>query len=208
MIGADLAGRLLPLPTSILPGGGRFVMPGVPGARDSMDEKHTDTGSDPAEQSLRAMAPGDLDAVLAIEGRCHSHPWTAEHFAGELANPHSRLVVLSRAGRLAGFICYWLLGGELSILNVAVDPAFRRRGLASVLLRHALAEGTDTGMEQALLEVRRDNAGAIALYQRFGFAVVGERRRYYADGEDALVMARPGDSAGDERFADSLTHEG
>ena len=183
-------------------------MPDVPGARDSMDEKHTDTGLDPTSLSLRPMEASDLDAVLAIESRCHSHPWTAEHFAGELVSPHSRLVVLSRAGRLAGFICYWLLGGELSILNVAVDPAFRRRGLASILLRHALAEGTSAGMEQALLEVRCGNAGAIALYQRFGFAVVGERRRYYADGEDALVMARAGHSAGDERSADSLTREG
>jgi len=126
--------------------------------------------------------------VLAIEERCYAHPWTSGHFAGELANSHSRLVLLRYAGQQAAFICYWLLEGELSILNVAVDPRFRRCGLASVLMRHALEEGAAAGTEQVLLEVRRSNAGAIALYRRFGFVDAGERRRYYADGEDALVM--------------------
>ena len=162
-----------------------------------MDATRTDISLKSSGLSLRPMKPGDMDAVLAIEGRCHSHPWTAGHFAGELANPHSRLVVLRCEGQPAAFICYWLLGGELSILDVAVDPAFRRRGLASVLMRHALAEGAAAGAEQSLLEVRRGNAGAIALYRRFGFTTVGERRRYYADGEDALVMVRAGENTDD-----------
>lgn len=160
-----------------------------------MDETPSDISLTSSGLSLRPMKPGDMDAVLAIEVRCHSHPWTAEHFAGELANPHSRLVVMRCEGQPAAFICYWLLGGELSILNVAVDPAFRRRGLASALMRHALAEGALAGTERALLEVRRGNPGAIALYRRFGFTTVGERRRYYADGEDALVMVRAGENS-------------
>jgi ribosomal-protein-alanine N-acetyltransferase len=170
---------------------------GPPRDRDFMDETPTDIGLTSSGLSLRPMKPDDTDAVLVIEGRCHSHPWTAEHFAGELANPHSRLVVLRCEGQPAAFLCYWLLGDELSILNVAVDPAFRRRGLASALMRHALDEGAAAGTQQALLEVRRGNSGAIALYRRFGFRMVGERRRYYADGEDALVMVRAGENSDD-----------
>jgi ribosomal-protein-alanine N-acetyltransferase len=83
---------------------------------------------------------------------------------------------------------------EVEVLFVATHPAHRRRGLARRLLAHALGEAAADGASAALLEVRRSNQGARALYESLGFTAVGERLRYYDDGEDALLLraALPG----------------
>jgi ribosomal-protein-alanine N-acetyltransferase len=80
------------------------------------------------------------------------------------------------------------VAGEVQIQNVATAPAFRRQGVAACLLSHVFEQARGSGFESAWLEVRIGNAPAIALYERFGFTVVGRRTNYYADGEDALVM--------------------
>lgn len=134
------------------------------------------------------MTAADLEEVLAVERLCHSHPWSAELFRQELDNPHATVELLWQGEALAGFLCSWLLCGELHIQNVATAPAFRRRGVAAALLRHAFARARRQGCERALLEVRVGNAGAIALYRAFGFRELARRPRYYPDGEDALVM--------------------
>ena len=82
--------------------------------------------------------------------------------------------------------------GELEILNLAVEPAARRRGCGRRLLLLALQAGRKMGMQKAILEVREGNVPALALYRASGFSETGRRRRYYADtGEDALVLECP-----------------
>jgi ribosomal-protein-alanine N-acetyltransferase len=134
------------------------------------------------------MALADLEEVVAVENLCYSHPWSAELFRRELDNPLSTVDLLWVDGKLAGYLCSWLVCGELHILNVATAPAFRRRGVAAALLRHLFARSRGQGLERAFLEVRASNAGAIALYRAFGFHPVSRRQRYYPDGEDALIM--------------------
>lgn len=137
------------------------------------------------------MSTADLPAVLEIERQCQPDPWSEAMFLGELNNPCARVdVCLLEEGELAGFLCSWLISGELSILNLATAPRHQRRGVAATLLQHCLARAQTKGLERAWLEVRAGNAGAIALYHRFGFELAGERKKYYADGEDALVMQR------------------
>ena len=121
-------------------------------------------------------------------------PWSEEHFRAELANPCARIDLCWRGGELAGFICWWLVAGEVQIQNVATAPACRRQGVAAALLARVFAQCREAGFEAAWLEVRVGNRAAIALYERFGFTVVGRRPNYYADGEAALVMChRPSD---------------
>jgi ribosomal-protein-alanine N-acetyltransferase len=134
------------------------------------------------------MSESDLEAVLAVERLCHSHPWSEGQLRQELENPLASVDLLWLGGDLAGFLCSWLVAGELHIQNVATAPAFRRRGVAAALLRHAFGRARREGCDRALLEVRTGNAGAIALYRAFGFRDLALRRRYYPDGEDALVM--------------------
>lgn len=140
------------------------------------------------EPHIRPMTRADLDEVVAVERLCHTHPWSAELFLRELGNPLSSVDVLWFGEMLAGFLCSWMVSGELHIHNVATAPAFRRRGVAAALLRHAFERARRQGLESAYLEVRAGNAGAIALYQKFGFGIVSRRPRYYADGEDAVLM--------------------
>ena len=88
---------------------------------------------------------------------------------------------------MAGFLCSWFVSGELEILNVAAAPAFRRRGVArSCCTMSSIKAGSRgwTGVSRGAGRQR----GAIALYRSFGFLPIATRERYYADGEDALVM--------------------
>jgi [ribosomal protein S18]-alanine N-acetyltransferase len=136
----------------------------------------------------------DLDAIDEIERHSFPRPWPRATFEAELTRERARLDV-ARVPRVIGFCNYRLApdpagaaDGELEILAIATHPDRRRGGVGAALLEHALATGRAAGCPRALLEVRRGNAPAIALYQRAGFRTVHTRAGYYADGEDALVM--------------------
>lgn len=149
---------------------------------------------------LRTAQKTDLPALLALERAAYPHPWTEEHFIQEFDNPCAHLVLLQVDAQLAGYLCYWLLCDELHILNIATSPAMRRRGVAVELLRHAMAAARQQGAVRALLEVRCSNMGAIALYRKFGFIDDCVRRRYYPEGEDALLMSCRLDASGGEEI--------
>ena len=136
----------------------------------------------------------DLDAIDEIEHHSFPRPWPRATFEAELGRELARLDV-ARTPRVIGFCNYRLApdpasaaGGELEILAIATHPDHRRGGVGAALLGHALAAGRAAGCPRALLDVRRGNAPAIALYQRAGFRTVHVRAGYYYDGEDALVM--------------------
>jgi len=92
--------------------------------------------------------------------------------------------------RVVGYVCFWLFLAEMHLLNIAVDPAARNRGIGAALLARALDFARERGVKMVFLEVRRGNREAQSLYRRFGFREMGVRPRYYEDGEDALVMLR------------------
>jgi len=140
--------------------------------------------------NIRAMTEADLEVVLVLERSAHVHPWSAEQFRRELGNPASHIELLEHAGAVAGFLCWWLVADEAEIHNVVTAPVFRRRGVARRLLQHVLAAAAAAGVQRVLLEVRIGNAAAIALYRTYGFVDCGVRRRYYVDGEDALLMEK------------------
>ncbi len=144
---------------------------------------------------LSVRAGRDLDAVLAIEAESFSSPWTREMYLAELENVGVSFCYLARdeAGQAVGFCSFWRIVDELHINNLAVLPAYRRRGIGSTLLMFVLKEGSGLGARSATLEVRRSNEEARRLYERFGFAAAGVRRGYYTNPvEDALVMWRAG----------------
>lgn len=138
---------------------------------------------------LRPATPADLARLAAIERACFGRDDAEDALAAELTRAWSRLYVDERGDELAGFVNLWRVADEAEVLFVATAPAFQRRGVATALLRHALEVCRAEGARRALLEVRRSNRPALALYRQLCFEVVGERRGYYSDGEDALVMA-------------------
>jgi ribosomal-protein-alanine N-acetyltransferase len=137
--------------------------------------------------------PEQIDAVLAIEARAFTNPWTRDMYLAELGNKAVSFCFLATdpSGQAVGFCSFWRVIDELHINNLAVLPEFRRGGVATALLTFVLAEGARLGALRATLEVRRSNQPARQLYERFGFTVAGVRYGYYTKPvEDALVLWR------------------
>jgi len=142
--------------------------------------------------TIEPMSLADLPRVLSIERASFAKAWTRSNFEHELLeNPHALNLVARVSGNVSAFLCAYLVAGELMVNDLAVDPAFRRHGLARALLRHAIEAARARGCRRATLEVRPTNAPALALYGGFAFEIVGRRPGYYTDtNEDALLLAR------------------
>lgn len=121
--------------------------------------------------------------------------WTRQQLAEELGRAQSHVLVAELDGAVVGHAIGWSVAGDTEVMELAVHPDARRRGLGQALLRALLGI---CGGGPAFLEVRATNAPALALYAREGFVQTGLRRAYYADGEDAVLMTRPPDQP-DER---------
>ena len=139
---------------------------------------------------IREMKESDLEEVLEIEKRSFADPWSRKLFKETLAFPHSvNFVLIGAAGALLGYINFYLIGDEAHMLNLAIHPDSRKKGLATQLLRHAIALLKSRNATEFFLEVRESNQEAIDLYRKFGFQFIGRRKRYYVKtNEDALVM--------------------
>jgi ribosomal-protein-alanine N-acetyltransferase len=138
------------------------------------------------------MREADLPRVMEIERAAFAQPWTEELVRRELDHEFSTVLLATEGpeGPVAGFAITWLVHDELHVLNVAVAPEARRRGVGRAVLDEAEERGRAQGAVKAMLEVRVANVPAIALYRSRGYRDVARRPRYYPDGEDALVMDR------------------
>jgi ribosomal-protein-alanine N-acetyltransferase len=146
-----------------------------------------------AEVNIRRLAYADLPQVIGIERRAFPTPWSLAMFVLELSKPAGVcLGAVGTDGELGGYLVCSKFEDAWHLMNIAVDPLRRRRGIGRALLVELLEEvGPDARLT---LEVRTSNAGAIALYEAFEFRSAGVRRRYYQDnGEDALIMWRSPD---------------
>jgi ribosomal-protein-alanine N-acetyltransferase len=140
---------------------------------------------------IRALTLADLDDIESIEQRSYDTPWSRSMFAGELAKPASLCLGAFEGEELAGYLVVSRYVDAWHIMNIAVSPDFRRRGIATALLERLFELTDDRSRRGYTLEVRVTNSGAIRLYERLGFAARGIRRGYYTDNrEDALIMWR------------------
>jgi [ribosomal protein S18]-alanine N-acetyltransferase len=160
---------------------------------------------------LRSAVEADLNQVVQIERVSFADPWTEESFRRLLGGHPAIFQVIGYppdAG-IAGYAIAFSVGEEAELLNVAVEPNFRGRGLAGQMLDAVLIELGGRGVRTAFLEVRESNSAARGLYGSRGFTEIGRRRNYYRRPvEDALVMrrvlevAQGGEEESASRFAD------
>lgn len=135
------------------------------------------------------MEEKDLDAVMAIEEISFQTPWSRQSFETELRKEISICKVAVIGRDVVGYLIEWIVLDEVHIANIAVHPAWRRRGIGMKLMEAGMARCD--GFSWIGLEVRRSNDAAKSLYRRLGFHEVGVRKRYYTrEGEDAILMAK------------------
>ena len=149
-------------------------------------------GSQRAFASVRNFLPEDADAVSAIATQAPAAAdWSKESYLRFAREEGSLDLVLELNSQIQGFLVGRLAADQAELLNLAVIPAQRRKGAGTALLAKALEEWISRGAKTVYLEVRESNTGAIAFYEKHGFAVVGRRKGYYREpDEPALTMAR------------------
>lgn len=140
---------------------------------------------------VRAATEDDLDAVVASEqANLGADAWSAGLLAEGVAGrvPHASYLVAEVGGEVAGHAVFSVVVDVAELQRIAVHPEHRRAGIASALLDACVGAARAGGANRLLLEVREDNAGALAFYAARGFTEVDRRPRYYRDGATAVVM--------------------
>jgi ribosomal-protein-alanine N-acetyltransferase len=140
---------------------------------------------------LQRMAEAHVSQIAELEKLCFSAPWSRNSVASELNNPLSLWLVATDGDTVAGYIGSQSVMGEADMMNVAVHPDYRRKGIGKQLVEALVASLKDNGVYSLTLEVRASNEPAISLYDQLGFAQVGRRPNYYRDPrEDALILRK------------------
>lgn len=141
--------------------------------------------------SIRDMIWEDVKEIIDIELKSFSTPWSSASFYSEISNRYSINKVVTVDGRICGYICVRCFEDECHLLNLAVHPDFRRRGIATLLLKTVLSLLKEKGCRFIFLEVRTSNTIAQKMYEKLGFSHIGIRKRYYINpSEDAIIMAK------------------
>ena len=160
-----------------------------------------------SELSFMPMSPADLDAVLAIEGVSHIHPWTKGNFVDSLAAGHWDYCIRPQIDNanegssldpqiLWAYCILFPAVDELHLLNITVSPKLQRLGIGLKMMQAIEGVAALQKMPRIILEVRPSNTSALKLYEYLGYEHIGTRKHYYpADAstgtrEDALVMAK------------------
>ena len=141
--------------------------------------------------TILEMNASHVAQVAELEKKCFSDPWSEKSIAGELDNKLAYWLVAVEGDFVAGYVGSQTVMGETDMMNIAVHPDYRRRGVAEALV-NALVEDLKKQESHCLtLEVRASNEAAQKLYEKLGFAQVGLRKNYYRNPrEDALILRK------------------
>ena len=144
-----------------------------------------------SDLTIASMQPDHVPQIAELEKLCFSDPWPEQSIASELENPLSLWLVVLDGSRVVAYVGSQSVLGEADVMNVAVDPAYRRQGIAMNLFSALQAALKEQKVYSLTLEVRASNEPAIALYGLLGFAQVGRRPNYYHNPkEDALILRK------------------
>ena len=137
------------------------------------------------------MESAHVSQVAQLEKLCFSAPWSENSISSELTNPLSCWLVALDGDRVAGYVGSQTVLDESDMMNIAVNPQYRRQGIAQALVEELVKCLARKGSRCLTLEVRASNAGAIALYGKLGFVQVGLRKNYYRNPrEDAMILRK------------------
>jgi ribosomal-protein-alanine N-acetyltransferase len=141
--------------------------------------------------TTETMRRKHLKKVLEIESKVYPNPWTPRTFTSELQQMRagSRYYLVAYVGDvMVGYGGLWFSGDDAHVTNVAVDPVWQGRGVATEIMLDLSILAHDHGCNAMTLEVRHTNVAAQELYRRFGFVPAGVRKKYYENTDDAIIM--------------------
>ena len=137
------------------------------------------------------MNESHVAQVAALEKQCFSDPWSENSVASELENPLSLWLIAEEDGAVCGYVGSQTVLDETDMMNIAVRPDCRRKGIAAALITELVSRLKAQGSRILRLEVRESNFSAIALYEALGFTQLGLRKNYYRNPkENALILGK------------------
>ena len=137
------------------------------------------------------MDNSHINGVYELSKACFSVPWSLDSISYEIENPLAKYIIAENLStkEVIGYAGVWIVAGEGDITNIAVDPSYRKQGIASSLLMKLFEICRENSCSDITLEVRASNIPAQNLYKKFNFKEEGIRKKYYSDnGEDAIIM--------------------
>ncbi|MBQ3124109.1 MAG: ribosomal protein S18-alanine N-acetyltransferase [Clostridia bacterium] len=137
--------------------------------------------------TVRKMTEEDIASVVTVDSKAFSDAWGETSFYEEIGKDYSHYFVCESDGEIAGYAGIWCIYETAELIRIATTPKFQKRGIANMLMQEILGCAKENGCERMMLEVRRSNAPAQALYKKFGFGEISVRKGYY-NGEDASIM--------------------
>ena len=145
--------------------------------------------------SFNKLSLVEIPLVLSIEERNSDYPWSKDQFTTSIENSNNLCYSLSFNGRTIGYLIVMLSVDTADILNIGIDPNFKRQGYGKALLNHLIEELKKRNISEILLEVRAGNKSAIQFYKRQGFEEISVRKNYYTKNsknqshrEDGIIM--------------------
>ena len=140
---------------------------------------------------LREWTKDDLPKIAEMERAYFAgDAWSEKMLLDTMESSFSWTVLIENGGQVCGYACLMTLFETAELLNIAVDKAFRRQGIADRLMDALHEKARGLGAERVLLEVRKSNDPAIGLYAKHGYEKISVRKGYYSDGEDAEIMQK------------------
>jgi len=145
--------------------------------------------------SFNRLTPVEIPSVLSIEERNSDYPWSHGQFITSIENSNNLCYCLSLKGKTVGYLIAMLTLDSADILNIGIDPDYKRQGHGTALLKHLIEELRKRDIGEILLEVRAGNKPAIQFYKRQGFEEISVRKNYYTKNsnnqshrEDGIIM--------------------
>ena len=145
--------------------------------------------------SFNKLTSLEIPSVLSIEEQNSDYPWSQHQFTTSIENNNNLCYCLSLDGRTIGYLIAMLAGDTADILNIGIDPDFKRQGYGTALLNHLIEEFRKRNIGEILLEVRTGNKSVIHFYKKQGFKEISVRKNYYTKNsknqshrEDGIIM--------------------
>lgn len=139
---------------------------------------------------IRKANLDDVEAIVSLDQEVLQTNWHEKLYAESIVLKDTQSLVLDHEGRLIGYLIYRNIGGDFEIIQLALNKAYQRQGLASMMIDYMIQDAQSSNIEFIYLEVEMDNLPALNLYKKYGFEAIHQRKNYYGQGQDAIVMRK------------------